>query len=174
MPSPSSLGVSSLLSHLTMSSPLLALTPSCIPPWVETFWSHVGLPSTSRSLEPDITLQSSISSANPFLKLNTIRHDLSATSLHSRDLLRQLSKERLIVRCSPISARQSLKRRKQLRLTLSSAPSTTLRRALRLLHLIGRVSSVRIPSQESSHFGGIESRDCGRWRSAVCCCSAIA
>lgn len=110
MPSPSSLGVSSLLSHLTMSSPLLALTPSCIPPWVETFWSHVGLPSTSRSLEPDITLQSSISSANPFLKLNTIRHDLSATSLHSRDLLRQLSKERLIVRCNPTSALPTLQK----------------------------------------------------------------
>ena len=92
-----------------MSSPLLVPTPSCIPPLAKDRRSHDGHPSTSRSLEPDITLPSSAARANPFLKVNTFRHGLSTASLHSRDLLRQLSKERLVVRCSPTSARQSSK-----------------------------------------------------------------
>lgn len=130
--------------------------------------------STTQNLELDSTLQSSAASANPFLKVNPTRQRLSTASLHSRDLLRQLSKERLIVRCSPVSARKSFQRRSLLRLTLPSAPSTTLRRALRLLHLVRRIPSLRIPSQESSHFGRVESRDCRRWCSALCGCSSIA
>jgi len=66
-------------------------------------------------------------------------------------------------------------RRTLLRLTLARTPSAALRSTLRLLHLVRRVSSVRIPSQERSHFGGIESWDCGRWRSsAFRGCSSIA
>jgi hypothetical protein len=131
--------------------------------------------STSRNLERDITFPSSAARANPFLKVNTFRHGLSTASLHSRDLLRKLSKERLIVRCSPTSALEPSKKRTPLRLTLASAPSTTLRSTLCLLHLVRRVPSMRIPSQESSHFGRIESRSCRRWRSsAFCGCSSIA
>ena len=132
----------------------------------ETRRSDDGHPSTSCSLELDFFLQSSAACANPSFQVNTDRHRLSAASLHSRDLLRQLSKERLIVRCIPTSARQSFRRRTLLRLTLARAPSATLRSTLRLLHLVRRVSSVRIPSQEGSHFGGIEGWDCRRWRSA--------
>ena len=137
-------GVSSLLCRNVMSLPFLVPNASCIPPLAKTCRSYEGHSSTC--LELYRTLQSSAVSLNPFFKVNTARHELSAASFHSRDLLRQLSKERLVVRCVPISARQSLRRRTPLRLTLARTPSATLRSALRLLHLVRRISSVRIPS----------------------------
>lgn len=155
-----------------MSSPFLVPNSSCIPLLAETCRSYDGHSSTC--LELYSTLQSSAACLNPFFKVNTTRHELSAASFHSRNLLRQLSKKRLVVRCIPISARQSFRRRTPLRLTLARTPSATLCSALRLLHLVRRISSVRIPSQESPHFGRIEGRDSRLWRSALCVCSPIA
>lgn len=103
------LRVSSLLHRTTVLLPLPVHTLPCIPPLAEPPRSYDGHPSTSHSLELASTLQLSAASDNPSFKVNPIRHRLSTTPLHSRDLLRQLSKERLVVRCSPISARQSFK-----------------------------------------------------------------
>lgn len=161
---------------------ILRQVPRVHQPWLALVASYIRHQSAARSLELHGSIDVSAASVRPISKVIPTDQQPSAASLQSSDLLRQLCKDRLVVRCMPTSAPRSSQERKLLRLTLARAPSTTtLRRALRLLHFVRRVSSVRISREEGSHFGSIESwsrsrgrRSAFRRRSSIARLTALA